>query len=172
MTVFLHLAIKDLQNGCCFLNHKNLLLWVDGRTVQFLLIIHSSYCQVRFPEVTLTFQAESQTKGQEVCTSYLVLLNLPGAAKILAYIPLIRPGTRDTHSCKGSWKMQPLFWAAICPAQKSIMMKNRNNTMVNNQESYIWEQSQVIMRFLQQNNLPFQNLFHSTRQFYFKVESL
>ena len=92
--------------------------------------------------------------------------------QILAYIPLIRPGTRDTRSCKGSWEMQSLFWAAVCPAQKSIMMKNRNNTMVNNQESYIWGQSQVILRFLQQNNLPFQNLFHSTRRFYFKVESL
>lgn len=81
-----------------FLNHKNLLYGLTAEQSSFLL-----YClfvlllsQIsRHQDITFTFQAESQRKGQKVC--YLVLLNLSGAATVSAYIPLIRLNPRETQ---------------------------------------------------------------------------
>lgn len=40
MAVFLHLVIKDLQNGCFSSKTQKLVLWADGKTESNLMFYH------------------------------------------------------------------------------------------------------------------------------------
>lgn len=127
MIVFLHLALKDLQNGCFFpLNHKNLLsgLMTEQSLALCLLSLH--------PPTKLDLQVSLHFSSRILKEGAKSMHQLSSATIVLAYIPLIRLGTRNILSCKGGWKIQSLFREVICPAQKCIMVKNGKIGMRNN----------------------------------------